>query len=85
MGVLIRFALIGLLVWLWATSLVHAARTRRWGWFVAMILLWPTFVAYVVQHYEAPWRTRVQQETLAKRVAKAREVHDLGREARSEE
>ena len=34
-------------------ALADAARTGKWIWFVVMLLMWPTFVLYVMLDYGA--------------------------------
>lgn len=54
----IIIALIALLLLLWGfilyiKSLVNAAKSDKWVWFVLMLLIWPIFFLYLLVGYRA--------------------------------
>jgi len=34
-------------------SLINAAKTKKWTWFVLMLLIWPLFILYLLISYSS--------------------------------
>jgi Na+-driven multidrug efflux pump len=56
-GLFGAFVVLAMLIWgfvMYVKSLMHAAKTEKWGWFVMMLLMWPLFFVYLWSKYEPP-------------------------------
>jgi len=43
-------------------SLVNAARTNKWIWFVLMLLMWPLFFLYLIFEYDSSKKPEYSDE-----------------------
>ena len=56
MELLISLTILGLLIWgfvFYIKSLIDAAKSEKWVWFVLLLLMWPMFILYLVLEYKS--------------------------------